>query len=339
LKAYIFVPLYNIEVQNKDILDKQIDGLSIISNDIFRSKYEKFINHIMSNDFLCSLNEDITIPRSGMLVTRQFAKYLLVKECELSEYLLGTKNYNQMDFKTVISELKMDFEKFILAARLVQKGRIQIHKGYFFSTLYYSQFQLHSSSNLENISPYYFYLDKTFFEPIYNINLKIFNHINKEISILNKLKEENLVIPMLYFQQYYNAINLSDRVIKLAIILESTMLANTNSELKYRLGIRTSKFLNKDVKGILENFYDIRSSIVHNGEIINIRKKLKSYIDNIDNNNSDTEILFYFIQNQVEPIVREILSKAFLLFSEDNNINNFEALTDKLEKDIINSFI
>jgi asparagine synthetase B (glutamine-hydrolysing) len=73
---------------------------------------------------------------------------------------------------------------------------------------------------------------------------------------------------------------------------------------------------------------------VHNGEIINIRKKLKSY-----NNNSDTEILFYFIQNQVEPIVREILSKAFLLFSEDNNINNFEALTDKLEKDIINSFI
>jgi hypothetical protein len=78
---------------------------------------------------------------------------------------------------------------------------------------------------------------------------------------------------------------------------------------------------------------------VHNGEIINIRKKLKSYIDNIDNNNSDTEILFYFIQNQVEPIVREILSKAFLLFSEDNNINNFEALTDKLEKDIINSFI
>jgi hypothetical protein len=126
-----------------------------------------------------------------MLVTRQFAKYLLVKECELSEYLLGTNNYNQKDFKTVISELKMDFEKFILAARLVQKGRIQIHKGYFFSTSYYSQFQLHSSSNLENISPYYCYLDKTFFEPIYKINLEIFNRINKEISILNKLKEES----------------------------------------------------------------------------------------------------------------------------------------------------
>lgn len=305
----------------------------IITNDIFENKYEKLVHNNRANEFLTDLKNDIRQRQKGEVVTRTLAKYILLKETDINNF----ENIEQEKRKNDINKIKIEIEKFILAARLIARGKIQINNGYIFSSYYYSCFQLHSSTVLDNIQAY-FYSEEICFEQLYKIDETSFTNIINEINILEPLNDEKLMIPMLYFMQYYSSGNLFDRIIKLSIILESTMLADCREELKYRLNIRTCHFLQEDISNILSVFYDIRSSIVHNGCIEKtLYKKIKTATLNQYAN--DMESLFYFVQMKVEPIVRNILYKSFTLFATSKEIKDYEQLMGQIDKNITTNVI
>lgn len=326
MKVYVFIPLYNVKIDDNAI-DKDFGGFRIITNDIFEKKYEELVHNI-ANDFLVDLKNDIRQRQKGELVTRELSKYILLKEADFNNF----ENTEREKLNSDINKLKIEIEKFILAARLLDCGRIQINNGYFFSTHYYSCFQLHSSTVLDNIKTY-FYSEKICFEQLYKIDETSFTNIINTINFLEPFNDEKLLVPILYFTQYYSSDNLFDRIIKLSIILESTMLADCREELNYRLKIRTCCFLQEDYTNILSIFYEIRSNIVHNGCIEKkLYKKIKTAILNKYTN--DMESLFYFVQMEVEPIVRNILYKSFTFFATSKEIKNFEQLMKKIDKNI-----
>ena len=134
-------------------------------------------------------------------------------------------------------------------------------------------------------------------------------------------------IPSTYFHKCYNSQTPSDKILNLAIVLESTMLAGKNQELNYRLFLRTSAFLEQNVKKLLETFYTLRSEIVHNGTVpdFTCKKGKKDIYDTLVKitgleRNDCTELIFYFIKDHIEPIVRKILKKSFNIFATNKKI-------------------
>jgi hypothetical protein len=67
--------------------------------------------------------------------------------------------------------------------------------------------------------------------------------------------------------------NLEDNIADIVTLFEVVYLPETKSELKYRLCVRCAKFLGSDSSSYHDLFtlfsiaYDIRSSIVHSGQI------------------------------------------------------------------------
>lgn len=334
MQFYIFIPLYNIEVE-ESILDKNFGDFKIISSDIFKTKYEHLVLNQISQEFLTELSEDIRKPHVGEAYTREYAKYLLMKECSLDYPKNITNKEEKEQFDEEIREIKRTFDKFILTSRILSSGRLQVHNGYIFSVPYYACFQLHTSTSIEHIRPF-FYSKKPLLEGYYSMNIDMFNNIINNIKLLNILDNLKLSIPILYFTHCYNATNLFDRVIKLAIILECTMLANCRDELKYRLNLRTCNFLGKNVSEELSIFYDTRSSIVHCGDISNeLYKKIKNIMRNKYNTN--IEALFYFLQEKIEPIIRSVLFESLKIFNNSDKIKNYTQLTENIDKQIITS--
>lgn len=89
----------------------------------------------------------------------------------------------------------------------------------------------------------------------------------------------------------------------------------------------------------MEVFYTIRSEVVHNG-IIQERKNKKdiySKVSNITGIERDdyTELIFYFIKDYIEPIVREIILKSFKIFTSNNQISNYDELNKDIDKFIL----
>ena len=84
---------------------------------------------------------------------------------------------------------------------------------------------------------------------------------------------------------------------------------------------------------MLDIFYKLRSCIVHNGyikkECFDVLKKFLK-----DKDCSDTKALFVFIKDYIEPLVREILYKAFEAFSQNDKINNFNQLFTIIDDEI-----
>lgn len=120
------------------------------------------------------------------------------------------------------------------------------------------------------------------------------------------------------------------------------MLAGKNQELNYRLFLRTSAFLEQNVKKLLETFYTLRSEIVHNGTVpdFTCKKGKKDIYDTLVKitgleRNDCTELIFYFIKDHIEPIVRKILKKSFNIFATNKKIKTYEDLNAYIEKFII----
>ncbi len=72
------------------------------------------------------------------------------------------------------------------------------------------------------------------------------------------------------FSNIYERKFLEDRIIDMSILLESTLLYGIKDELKYRLSLRGAHLLGsnrepEETFRLLREFYDVRSTIVHNG--------------------------------------------------------------------------
>jgi hypothetical protein len=73
---------------------------------------------------------------------------------------------------------------------------------------------------------------------------------------------------------------LEDRIIDMAIILETTLLRDVREELRYRLSLRGTRLLRasrapQETAQLLKDFYDVRSQIVHAGKTLEECKAIK----------------------------------------------------------------
>ncbi len=110
------------------------------------------------------------------LYTRELAKYILFKKYE-SYQPKNMQDKNELDIsREDINKIKIELDHFILLTRLIKEGRIQVYKGYFFSPIYYSCFQLHSSTSIDHIRPF-FYSEKPLFENHYEFNKTVLKEI------------------------------------------------------------------------------------------------------------------------------------------------------------------
>lgn len=326
MKAYIVLPIYNISVDS-DVLNKElIDGYKIISNHVFFNEYKhKVITN--ENTILAHwLEEDIEMPKVGMMLTRPLAQHLIIKEYEIEN------DYDNKVFKDYQDLERGLLNHLLLSLRLTQKGRCQVYRCYQFTKNTQSTIAIDFSTNLECM---YGWLstDEALFEDIYELTAKTVQKL-KETCLVVRPYSNEAIVPIGYFMQYYNTTSTYDRIIKLAIVLESSVLAGLEQELNYRLKLRASAFLKRDCRKMLDILYQLRSCIVHNGYI---KKEcfdlLKKFLK--DKDCSDTKALFVFIKDYVEPLVRNILYKSFEEFSKNEKISNFNQLFSEVDNMII----
>ena len=329
MKLYVILPLYNIEVEKEVINTEIIEGYKLITNETFFNKYKKEIILNENTDVYRSLYEDILTPQAGMFFTRELAKYILIKEYEVEkEYDISNELFNNF----------MDGEKgklnhLIVLLRLIQEGKCQVNSFYIFTGRSQAKGVIDFSTNRDDIHSFLSSREETVYESKYIVSKETIYKLKQAILIIQPFSRD-ILKPIAYFMQYYKSIGMYDRIIKLAIALESSILAGVDKELTYRLKIRASAFLKQDCQNVLDAFYKLRSCIVHNGEIgagdfKGIRKIVK------DEQCSDSKALFVFLNDYIEPLVRNILYKSFEIFAKDKTIKNYKQLFSSVDNDII----
>ncbi len=328
MKAYIVLPIYNVSVDSSILNTELLDGYKIISNKIFFDEYKPKVVTNEHTVFAHWLEEDIEIPMEGMMLT---APYLIIKEYEIEN------DYDNKVFTDFCNLEKGLLNHLLLALRLTQKGRCQVYRCYQFTKNTQGTIAIDFSTNLECM---YSCLstNEALFEDIYEFTSETIQKL-KETCLIVRPYSNEAIVPISYFMQYYNTTSTYDRLIKLVIILESSVLAGLEQELNYRLKLRASAFLRQDCRKMLDILYQLRSCIVHNGyikrECFDVLKKFLK-----DKDCSDTKALFAFIKDYIEPLVRKILYKAFEEFLKNEKINNFNqlfsALDSKIFKDLTN---
>ena len=328
MKLYIVLLIYNIEVDNDVINTEIISGYKLITNRTFFDVYKKELIFNENTDVYRSLYEDILIPQAGMLFTRELAKYILIKEFEVEkEYDFDNKLFN--DF---MNEEKAKLNHFILLLRLIQKGRCQANSFYIFTKYSHAKGVIDFSTNIEDIGTSLSSTDEVVHESKYIVSMETIKKLNQASLIVLPFSKD-ILIPINYFMQYYRTNSMYDRIIKLAIVLESSVLAGIKGELNYRLKIRTSAFLKRDCKKILDMFYKLRSSIVHNGTIdIKCFDDIRKIIN--DEQCSNSKALFIFIGDYMEHLVRDILYKSFEIFAK-SEIKNYNQLFSSVDNEIL----
>lgn len=326
IKHAVFVPIYNISISSDIINTTVFDGYTFVKSEQIQNKYGNYIN--LEQSIVKQFMRDISKDHSEKSLLYPSAAIVLVKICENSDI--------ELEEDKIESELVKEIDNIILALRLASKGQCKINSGYFLLNNDWIVRYFNTTTSIENILISHETRKKNSVdEYIYNLDNSILKSSETIYKSLDKFVE-NARIPIDYFSNYYDVITPQEKIVQISIVFESLILANTKDELKYRLGLRTSALLGKDVKAPLELFYDIRSNIVHNGNIEKNCNGLLNKLRNITGQQSkdETELLFYFVKDYIEPILREVLYKSFKILAE-TELNNFETLTKELDKFIL----
>lgn len=329
LKYHVFVPLYNIEVADNLINTTIFGNYKIVKSQDLELDYRQYL--YKEDYFTRQLFQDISEKHPDKLIWYPNAQYVLCTEFIIQD---DKEIYTQK-----VHETRKNVCKIILALRLISKGRCQIYNGYYIAEGHSACSQFKVSSQLLNMErSHRTNKNALVVEEIYKLTLDKIKQATNLFEILQTLPNNSYAVPVAYFNKYYDSLLPHERIIQLAIFLESTLLAGQTDELNYRLHLRGSAFLGKDISKILKLFYAVRSQIVHNGHIMknkdgkDIIKRLKKLINT--DREDETELLFYFVNDYVEPIIRELFRKSILLMNF-GAINNFEDLTQKLDTFII----
>ncbi len=329
LKYHVFIPLYNMAV-SEDILNTNIFGsYTIIKAEELIPKYGKYLTS--QDTFTKNLLLDTCLNMQEKPLFRPFAMHVLCTEFEIED--------KRDAFRDKMLESRQQVCNIILALRLANNGYCQINTGYYLSNEHVVGTQYKISSQYSNIEPAHVSVGyQWLLEDFYELDFDILTEATKIYDILLTYPKNKFFVPIMYFNKYYDSLTPHERIIQLATVLESTILSGRTEELNYRLCLRTSALLGKDVSDLLKLFYSIRSHIVHNGCIgknkgyKDILKRLKKYV-NIPRD-EETELLFYFVKDHIEPLIRELLLKSFKLFNS-GKIKDYDTLTKELESFII----
>lgn len=311
-KVYIFLPLYNLE-PTQDIINKSFNGWKIIDRETYFSRYKKHFRKInQSFGYSMELDNILRAPQAGMLHTHPITRYTLVKNLKLLPYI-NQKNAdtNQKCINTALSEIRM----FVIGARLLQAGNLQINKYYILANSIYETSNLDISTTMDAIDNF-IYRGSVFLEN-YKLNRITLNKISKFRKNFVSTTQK-LFIPINYFCEYYSAKNIYDKTLKLITALECILLGDKCSELKYTLQVRACTFLNRNVSETLKLAYDVRSKICHTGTVSKDElKKIKKLISD-SSEKSNFDYILLFLRDYLEGIVRDILMKAITLMKRKN---------------------
>ncbi len=328
IKHAVFVPVYNISVSCDIVNTAVFDDYTFVRSNRILDRYGSYI---LSHDhFARQFLQDIADWHPEKSIFFPCANLVLVKEVEN----IDTDEDNR---KTAIA-IKKEINNIMLALRLSNKGLCQINNGYMLSCDHSSCQQFGASSKLENIVAIHQTVTGGWVrENDYELNKEVLSNAISTYNMLKTMKAK-VFVPTTYFNKYYDSLTPYERIIQTAIIFESSILAGYTDELNYRMMLRTSAILGRNVEDLLKLFYSIRSHIIHNGNIgknkdyKDILKKLKKFtgIESKD----ETELLFYFVKDHIEPILREVLYKSFKILAE-TELNDFEALTKELDNFIL----
>lgn len=317
-KSYFIVPLYNVSV-NENIINEDLNGYKIVTNDfIFQNLDGKLFN---SED----LYEDIKKPCAGMLYKRPLARYVLIKELDLFQgYDKEISDRNQ----SIRDNIAEDFSFLLTAMRLKYTGNIQVNRVYALADKEHCSFNLPLSTELSFIDRVFYIDTKMFWWDEYELSLDMWKNI---WEYKNKISESAsaLWLPISYFMSYYSVVNLTEKIIKLCTVWETTLLNDRKSELQYCLMVRGSSLLKKDLSLIFKTAYDLRSQLLHSGNVTNFSLLRKVISDSTKN---DNERLFLFIKEYMEPITREILKKFIKNYLETPK--SLEKIAQSLDKSV-----
>lgn len=329
LKYYVFVPLYNIKVAKELLETKIFDDYLIIKSKNLILNYGQYL--YKEDYFTKQLFQDIAERHPDKLIWYPFAEYVLCTEFSIED--------NKEVYTKKVYEIRQQICNIILSLRLISSGRCQIYNGYYLANGHSACSQFKVSSQLLNMErSHRTYNNSLVVENLYELTQDKLEKGTTLFKILQTLPKNACAVPIVYFNKYYDSLLPHERIIQLAIFIESTLLAGQTDELNYRLCQRASAFLGKDLSKIFKLFYAIRSQIVHNGHINqnkdgkDIIKRLKKLLNS--DSEDETKLLFYFVNDCVEPVIREILHKSLLLISS-GTIKNFEDLTQQIDDFIV----
>lgn len=306
ITGYIFIPLYNVTL-SPDLLHTRIAGFKVITaEDYFSSYRPKFFreNSVLSTK---DLDDDVRIPFPGMLCEHTYAQYLLVKQiCSEFPY---TKEASD-DLDRLIEDSVNEFCHFVVAARLYKAGHLQAFRYYAFSKKYALGGALPFASSWNEIETFfsfrflylqYFDLEKSDIRKIYRLSKKIQKHW------------ETMERPITFFSAFYGTSDIYDKLLRLITILEMLLTNDAKQELNYRLLMRASCLLKRNVFQILRLAYACRSRFIHSGTTgdESLKKLKQLYPKNPESdtdNRTNEELIFQLIQTDLETIVREVLN-------------------------------
>ena len=325
----LFIPLFNFEVDENIIGSEIICGYRILKNSDILCNPEQ--NFLIKEPFTNLFIRDISKNSTNIRLLQPYAKYVLFKQVKIED--------NDSAFTEARVFYKKEIDDIILAFRLASNGYIQVYNCYFLTVGHSAYTEIQSSSRIDNVCLCHRTVKNSLLiENLYHLDNSILDDIKSFCDTIKQIKNKNLLVPIEYFHRCYDSHVLQDKIINLAIVLESTMLAGKNTELSYRLFLRASALLGKDVKDLLETFYSLRSDIIHNGTIqTRNNKSLYNKISKITGIKKDdyTELIFYFIKDHIEPIIREVLINSFNIFKTNEEISNYEDLIKKIDTFII----
>jgi len=194
-----------------------------------------------------------------------------------SEYLLRTyikTNKPAEKIYELFDEVIVEFEKAIILFRLFKKEFIGFNfivEKHLANTLVYG----YSAVNLS-----YLIIDRKIEKKKYVIDnggIELLNKFFREYDIFSTSKFD---LTVGYFNRSYSQYFLTNIFLDTMFVLENLFLRNTNQELKYKLSMRMAYVLggnDKEKREKIFNFikesYDIRSKIVHGGEIQGLDKQ------------------------------------------------------------------
>lgn len=302
--GYIFIPLYNLTL-SADLIHSKIAGFKLITSREYFDKYRpKFHREsgVLSSE---KLDDDVRLSIPGMLSKHPYAQYLLVKQIRTE--LPYTEND---EFNRLIEDSVNAFCHFVVAARLYKAGHFQAFRYYAFSKKYALGGILPFASSWNEIETFfsfrflylqYFDLEKSDIRKIYRLSKKIQKHW------------ETMERPITFFSAFYGTSDIYDKLLRLITILEMLLTNDSKQELNYRLLMRASCLLKRDVFQILKLAYDCRSRFIHSGTTgdESLKKLKQLYPKNPESdtdNRTNEELIFQLIQTDLETIVREVLN-------------------------------
>lgn len=324
--GYIFIPLYNIEVQ-EDLTHSKICGFSLITS---KEYFDKYLQNFHNNtEVPQTLAKDISFPKETFEDNSPVSFYLLVKKIRMQSILalsrkelrvLGKEKTHKkalaiLDLEATIKKEIKKISSFIIAARVFKTGFLHIFRYYICSNTYEIIGTFGLTDSLIKI------------QRVFSYNSSIWDNYKTNESDIRKIYRlskkiqkhwETMERPITFFSAYYGTDNIYDKLLRLITVLEMLLTNDSEQELNYRLSIRASCLLKRDVFQIIKLAYDCRSKFVHSGTTSkNSLKELKKFYPKNPESDTDDrtneELIFQLIQTDLETIVREVLNAILKL--------------------------